>query len=784
MSDKTSNKKKNTRAKTGVSFWKKKKNDKRKVKSDKTNKSKNNKNKSKVNKNKVNKKSKTKYKKFEKCPGYESIKKAENLEKERKFNAAIKNYKIGIESLEDYTKYNIDNAIEKRKRMERINEYRMHSQKLQNQQLNKKNNSNIDKKPNHSQKPQYLPLNKEEGYKIIENAIKYEENKKYQKAINFYEKGLLKLEETLTQIQDNKEKEKRRGNIKEWRSRQQFCKNQLQNMKSTKTKTKKLNTTKVKKLTDEPGYQFCEKGKQFEKDNKYDIAINYYEKGIPLLEDTLKCINNSSTYRERMQSIQFYRHQLQRLKNLKVRRSTTTTTTKIRRKSSNNNNNDISGGILYKNIRNGTLSIDIIKSCKRISMYHMLKIVTSSCIHLPLPFRSCVGDGLLEALNTKIEMNGSLKQRLRFFLYSYYTHDIVQTLWGDHPSMPNILINMEQHTDINNDNDDDDNDQNNEGGDEEIKFEDKYLENDAILFFRKLIENEPKVGSEIIIDSNYYDDIYDLMGNDIRINKIIINKIFKSNAKPILITSYERQSQRKYREISSFIIKYGDDLRLDCGTMHMFRFFNSIWSEEGIFYDGYNIKCLLYGVIPMGTDFGAIEFIKGVKALRNASDYFGKFNTSNIKNLVASAAGSYIASFILGVRDRHYDNVLIKDDGTLFHIDFGYVMGSTLLFDTAELAITNDLKKLITNDHWNNFIDTAVNAYMTLRLYYQEILDYSHLVFDFLKLKVDPSEWLYKMLMINQNDKKAEEIIRNKVATAPSNWNTKIKNAAHYVATL
>jgi phosphatidylinositol kinase/protein kinase (PI-3 family) len=119
-----------------------------------------------------------------------------------------------------------------------------------------------------------------------------------------------------------------------------------------------------------------------------------------------------------------------------------------------------------------------------------------------------------------------------------------------------------------------------------------------------------------------------------------------------------------------------------------------------------------YGCLAVGDKTGFLEFVDDVTPLTAISNQV--FSLEQVQRMVATGAGSYMCSHVLGIRDRHSDNILVGSDGSLFHIDFGYILGNAVTLDTAQFAVTPELQTAFV-DLWPDFVETVGQAFTVLR---------------------------------------------------------------------
>ena len=141
------------------------------------------------------------------------------------------------------------------------------------------------------------------------------------------------------------------------------------------------------------------------------------------------------------------------------------------------------------------------------------------------------------------------------------------------------------------------------------------------------------------------------------------------------------------------MFKAGDDLRQDTVTLQLIRVMDSLWRQGGM-----DLRLSPYRCISTWHDGGMLEIVRNAATTAEIQKkYGGKFGAykdstfddwirdNNPKQaayqravdvFTVSAAGYVVATYLMGIGDRHNDNIMVKKSGHYFHIDFGHFLGN------------------------------------------------------------------------------------------------------------
>lgn len=175
----------------------------------------------------------------------------------------------------------------------------------------------------------------------------------------------------------------------------------------------------------------------------------------------------------------------------------------------------------------------------------------------------------------------------------------------------------------------------------------------------------------------------------LRLNRIKVDlcRPMKSKKKPLWLVFQNRDS---IGEDITVLFKAGDDLRMDIVTLQIFKMMQALWFENKL-----GLKMSLYNVVCTGYCQGMVEIVKNSETIAqihvNEGGAMQSFDETSLvtwlknncigsqeeaaENFMLTNVAYCVATFVLGIGDRHSDNIMLKPTGELFHIDFGHFLG-------------------------------------------------------------------------------------------------------------
>lgn len=213
---------------------------------------------------------------------------------------------------------------------------------------------------------------------------------------------------------------------------------------------------------------------------------------------------------------------------------------------------------------------------------------------------------------------------------------------------------------------------------------------------------------------------------------------FNSNAVPLKIAFINVDPLGDNLNV---IFKIGDDLRQDMLTLQMIHIMNKIWIQEGL-----DMRMIFFKCTSTGWGRGMVELIPHAETLRKIqvehgvtgsfkdhplAEWLQKHNPNEeeyekaVENFIYSCAGCCVATYVLGICDRHNDNIMLKTSGHMFHIDFGKFLGHAQMLgnfkrDRAPFVFTSDMAYVINggdkpSSRFHDFVDLCCQAYNLIR---------------------------------------------------------------------
>ncbi|GBG28567.1 Phosphatidylinositol 4-kinase [Hondaea fermentalgiana] len=208
-------------------------------------------------------------------------------------------------------------------------------------------------------------------------------------------------------------------------------------------------------------------------------------------------------------------------------------------------------------------------------------------------------------------------------------------------------------------------------------------------------------------------------------------------------SSMSRMNIPSITGVQRVIAKSNDDLRQEAFMMQLISFLDDTWSDLDL-----NLWLQPYRILPTGRTLGLIEVVEDAQSLDAIKSEYYAEEKRNVtleehfqrsftmphevaaarRRFVESMAGYSMMCYIFGVHDRHNGNIMLRNDGRVVHIDYGFIFAmapgkdkvahTNFSFERAAFKLTNEMVEVmggVEHPNWQYFKELCTRGLLAIR---------------------------------------------------------------------